>query len=82
MKEWYICDECSHDIRFDSVCFVPRDSGNPMLCEQCGGSVLMWSDDVDGYVYDFDWKPSFLDDELSDLVVYDCVSTDSLKGTL
>ena len=49
-------------------------------CESCGNELLTGALDFDGYVYNEDYKDFYLDDELSDLEIFDCFMTINLEA--
>lgn len=41
-----------------------------ILCEECGEDYLMWSEDVQAYVHEYEYKDVYFDDELSDVELF------------
>ena len=61
------CDICDEYIPHGATHY----EGDPnILCEECGEQHLIWSDDVQAYVHEDEYKEVYLDDELADVELF------------
>ena len=59
--------------------YFEDEYGDVIFCEECGEMLLTFASDIDQYVYCEDYKECYLDDELSDLIMFDRLNTANLE---
>lgn len=70
MRKLLFCEHCSKGINTETDIYFEADSANVVYCEECGDDHLIYSDSIDSYVYESQYKDIYLDDEISDLDLY------------
>lgn len=64
-----LCDNCGEEL--SEECFYLSQYGGTQLCEECGDDMLCWCEDIRAYVNNDEYQDNYLDDDLSDLEIYD-----------
>lgn len=69
MKKLY-CEHCGTRINTDTDIYFESDYGSVVYCEECADAHVMFSDSIDSYVHESQYKDTYMDDEISDLDLY------------
>lgn len=59
--------------------YFEDEYGDVAYCEECGEDLLTFASDIEQYVYAEDYKECYLDDELSDILMFERYYMSSLE---
>lgn len=69
MRKVLYCEHCGAPIHPDTDVYFMSEDGI-VYCEECAEEFLTFSDDVQVYVHEDQYKEVYLDDELSDIDLF------------
>lgn len=70
MSKVLFCEHCGARINTETDVYFESDSDSVVYCEECSDEHLMFSDSIDSYVHESQYKDIYMDDEISDIDLY------------
>ncbi len=68
MNKVLFCEYCGARINTETDVYFRSDS--VVYCEECGDEYLIYSDSIDSYVHESQYKDTYIDDEISDVELF------------
>ena len=69
MSKKLYCEHCGAPINPETEVYFESDNGI-VYCEECADEFLTFSDDIQAYVHEDQYKGFYFDDELSDIDLF------------
>lgn len=70
MSKGRFCEECQRLIENDDMYYT---DGSIDMCSSCGDECLIYHDGVEAYVFVDEYKDTYYDDELSDVLLFQLI---------